>query len=110
MLPEEVKFWKDAANALKKENATVLLEYGDIHTRSYGQILEVQAGGIVFHDDGAVEGVNDFITYGKIDKMQRRPIAAGAGGLPDRGLQRVAQAAGGIRGLRTTTTKALPYR
>lgn len=78
MLQEELKFWKDTATKLLKENTPILLEYGDVHSRAYGTIVEVQPGGIVFHDDGALEGVNDFITYSKIDKMQRRPLAAAA--------------------------------
>lgn len=84
MLPEELKFWKDTATALKKENAPVLLEYGDIHTKTVGNIVEVQPGGIVFHDEQALDGVNDFVTYGKIDRMQRRVTAAGETALKSR--------------------------
>ncbi len=82
MTPEEIKFLKETAELLKKENAPVLLEYGDVHNRAFGRITDVKAGGIVFHDDGAREDVNDYLTWSQIDRMQRRPLASGMGEVP----------------------------
>lgn len=78
MLQEEIQFLKETASKLLKDETPVLLEWGDVHQRTYGEIVEVHNGGIVFHDEAALDGVNDFIAYGKIDKLQSRPLTAGA--------------------------------
>lgn len=76
MTPEEIKFLRDTANLLKKEDARTLLEYGDVHNRAYGNIVDVAQGGITFQEENALPGATDFVPWSRIDKMARRPLAA----------------------------------